>query len=355
MITAAIRTPITKSRVGLFKDTPSEELIVHVLKAIREQSNIDPGVVEEICVGNTLTPAPAYGARSAALSAGFPNTTAVHVVSRFCSTGLLSVQTTATAIATGVIDVGIAVGVESMSRNSDKPPSVSAKVLTTQEAKDVLQPMVWTAEQVSRRFNVSREEQDKFAVYSQHQAEKAFKEGWTQDEIAPVTTQWVDAKTGGKKIITVSKDETPRHGTTYEALAKIKSATPQWGNTTTGGNASKLADGAAALLLMKRSTAERLGQKILGKYVQSTSVGVEPAIMGISPIYAIPKVLKKTGLTKEDVDIFEINEAFASMVSSSTVFYATTSLTESHEVRSLREGSGPGARESKCERWCYVS
>ncbi|KEF51204.1 acetyl-CoA acyltransferase [Exophiala aquamarina CBS 119918] len=314
VITCALRTPVTKAPTGKFKDTPFEVLMAHILTAIREKSGIDPNLVEDICLGNVLSTRPGYGARAALMAAGFPVTTGVSVASRFCSSGLLSIQTIASAIAIGAIDVGITLGIESMSTSpTGTAPVVSDVVLEKQVSRDNLEPMGWTSENVSRDFHVSREDQDRFAVYSQTQAEKADKEGWFKDEIIPVTTKWVDPKTKETKTIIVDKDELIRYGTTYDALAKIKPAFPHWGLTTTGGNASKIADAGSGLLMMKRSTAQRLGQKIIGKYVKSTVVGMEPRIMGISPIYAIPKVLEKAGLTKDDVNLFEINEAFASM------------------------------------------
>ncbi|KAH0830911.1 hypothetical protein AYO21_11556 [Fonsecaea monophora] len=313
VITCATRTPLTKARKGGLKDTATDELLIHVLKAIKDKSGINPDVVEDVCVGNVLQPAPGFVARSAVLAAGFPVATAAHVVSRFCSSGLLSIQTLASSIAIGSIDVGIAVGLESMSTNRDAPPSMSEAIMSHPVARDNVQPMGWTSENVARDFHISREEQDKFAERSHNRAERAQREGWTSDEISPVTTRWIDPKTKETKTVTVDKDDGIRPGTTYEGLAKIRSAFPQWGPTTTGGNASQVTDGAAAVLMMKRSTAQKLGQPIIGKYVKSTVVGLEPRIMGIGPSFAIPKVLEKTGLTKEDVDLFEINEAFASM------------------------------------------
>ncbi|KEF57911.1 acetyl-CoA acyltransferase [Exophiala aquamarina CBS 119918] len=313
VITASVRTPLTKARKGGLKDTPAEELIVHVLKAIKDRSGIDPNVVEDVCIGNVLQPAPGFVARSAVLAAGFPVGTAANVASRFCSSGLLSIQTVASSIAIGAIDVGIAVGCESMSTNDDKPPPMSPIITEHPIAKDNLQPMGWTSENVARDFNITRQQQDKLAEMSHNRAERSQKEGWTADEIAPITTQWIDPKTKEKKTVTLDRDDGIRPGTTYEGLSKIRSAFPHWGPTTTGGNASQVTDGAAAVLLMKRSTAQKLGQKIIGKYVLSTVVGLEPRIMGIGPSLAIPKVLEKTGLTKDDVDLFEINEAFASM------------------------------------------
>ncbi len=317
VITCATRTPLTKAGKGGLKDTPTDELLIQVLKAIKEKSNIDPNVVEDVVVGNVLQPAPGFVARSAVLAAGFPVTTAANVVSRFCSSGLLSIQTLASAIAIDSIDVGIAVGIESMSTNRDAPPdNMSEQILNHPIAKDNVQPMGWTSENVARDFKITREQQDKFAAMSQNRAEQAQKQGWTADEITPVTTKWIDPKTKEVKTVTVDRDDGVRPGTTYDSLAKIRSAFPQWGPTTTGGNASQVTDGAAAVLMMKRSTAEKLGQPIIGKYVKSTTIGLEPRIMGIGPSLAIPKILKRTGLTKDDIELFEINEAFASMVSS---------------------------------------
>ncbi|OAL35682.1 hypothetical protein AYO20_05063 [Fonsecaea nubica] len=313
VITCATRTPLTKARKGGLKDTATDELLIHVLKAIKDKSGINPDVVEDVCVGNVLQPAPGFIARSAVLAAGFPVATAAHVVSRFCSSGLLSIQTLASSIAIGAIDVGIAVGLESMSTNRDAPPSMSEAIMSHPVARDNVEPMGWTSENVARDFHITREEQDRFAEMSHNRAERAQRQGWTNDEISPVTTRWIDPKTKETKTVTVDKDDGIRPGTTYEGLAKIRSAFPQWGPTTTGGNASQVTDGAAAVLMMKRSTAQKLGQPIIGKYVKSTVVGLEPRIMGIGPSFAIPKVLEKTGLTKEDVDLFEINEAFASM------------------------------------------
>lgn len=254
--------------------------------------------------------------RSAVLAAGFPETTAASVVNRFCSSGLLAIQQIANQIHAGSIDIGIAVGAESMSTNSDNgAPEFSEKILNHPLASQNLQPMGQTSENVAAQFNISRAAHDKFAESSFQKAERAQKEGWFKDEIVPVETVVIDPKTKEKKRIVVDHDDGIRYGTTVETLSKIRSAFPQWPPShTTGGNASQITDGAAALVLMRRSRAQELGQPILGKFVGATVVGLEPRIMGIGPTYAIPKILAKTGLTKEEVDIFEINEAFASMV-----------------------------------------
>lgn len=257
-------------------------------------------------------------ARASVLAAGYPITTAASVANRFCSSGLLAVQQIANQIATGSIDVGIAVGAESMSTNPDDGASVplSTKITEHPIGCQMSQPMGQTSENVAGQFGISREAQDAFAAKSYQKAEVAQKAGWFEDEIIPITVQFKDPKTGKLETRVVDKDDGIRYGTTAESLGKIRSAFPQWKPSyTTGGNASQLTDGAAAVLLMKRSRAMELGQPILGKFGGATVVGLEPRIMGIGPTYAIPKILSKTGLDISDVDVIEINEAFGSMVS----------------------------------------
>lgn len=315
VITLAVRTPLTKARKGGLKDTPLDDILIALLTIVREKSNIDPNLVEDVCVGNVLAVGQAYIARSAVLAAGFPVSTASSVANRFCSSGLLAVQNIANQIIGGSIDVGLAIGAESMSGTPDDgAPKMSAKILNHPVASQNMQPMGQTSENVAGQFSVSREAMDAFAASSFQKAEKAQKEGWVADEIVPISVQVKDSKTGEVSDVIVDRDDGVRYGTTAEGLGKIRAAFPQWSpSQTTGGNASQITDGAAAVLLMKRSTAERLGQPIVGKFCGATVVGLEPRIMGIGPSLAIPKILAKTGLTKEDIDVFEINEAFASM------------------------------------------
>ncbi|KAF3153726.1 hypothetical protein TWF751_004109 [Orbilia oligospora] len=274
--------------------------------------------------------------RMAALTAGFPNTTAAHIVNRFCSSGLLAIQDIAQQIAGGSIDIGIAIGAESMTENSKirDPFSASAEISANQEAEDCKQPMGQTSENVGKDFGITREMQDRYAAESYKRAEVAQKAGWFNDEILPITTVVVDPKTGEKKTVTVTADEGPRHGTTFESLSKIRPAFPQFGDKSTGGNSSQVTDGAAALLLMKRSTAQKLGQPILAKYVYSTVVGLAPRIMGIGPSVAIPKLLSKLNLTIKDIDVVELNEAFASMA-----VYCLNKLEIPHEIMNIRGGA----------------
>lgn len=231
----------------------------------------------------------------------------------------MAIQNIAGSLLSNAIEVGLAIGCESMSGNPDSgAPPMSAQISSHPIAKDNMMPMGWTAENVAAQFNISRSAQDKYAALSHQKAEAAQIAGWFDDEIAPVETRWINPKTNQSEYIKVVQDDGIRRGTTADALGKVRAAFPKWSpSTTTGGNASQITDGAAAVLMMKRSTAEKLGLKVLAKFVQSTVVGLEPRIMGIGPSLAIPKLLQKTGLDVADIDIFEINEAFSSMVSAS--------------------------------------
>ena len=276
--------------------------------------------MEDVCLGNVLVPGQCWVARSAVLAAGFPVRTAASVVNRFCSSGLLAVQNIANQIITGSIEIGIAIGAESMSTNpDDSAPELSPNIMNHPIAKDDAMPMGWTSENIARQFNITRQAQDAFAASSFQKAERAQKEGWFEDEIVPISVNIKDPRTGDVKAIVVDRDDGIRYGTTAESLAKIRPAFPNWKpSRTTGGNASQVTDGAAAVLLMKRSRAQELDQQILGKFCGATVVGVEPRIMGIGPTLAIPKILARFGLQKEDVDFYELNEAFASMVGQQT-------------------------------------
>jgi acetyl-CoA acyltransferase 1 len=257
----------------------------------------------------------AYKIRAAALAAGLPNVSAASSVNRFCASGLKAVQDIAAQISTGSIEVGLAIGSESMTQGGDRleKPFDPTVIAASQEAADCMMPMGWTSENVGKDFNISREMQDRYAAESYRRAEVAQKAGLFDDEIIPFKTKVKDPKTGEEKEVTLTKDEGPRYGTTPESLGKIKPAFSQWGTGSTGGNSSQITDGAASVLLMKRSKAIELGQPILAKFCGATVMGVAPRIMGIGPSVAIPKLLTKFNLTKDDIDIFEINEAFASM------------------------------------------
>ncbi|KAJ6258254.1 hypothetical protein Dda_7173 [Drechslerella dactyloides] len=336
VITYATRTPLAKGVKGSFKDTPIENLVMQLLQGVLKGSKIEPALVEDIACGNVGDVDMAYKVRTAALAAGFPNTTAAHSINRFCSSGLMAIQDIAHEISNGSIEIGIAVAAESMTQNTKRrdPFVLSPEVTANQEAEDCKQPMGQTSENVGKDFSITREMQDRYAAESFRRAEVAQKAGYFDDEILPIVTTVVDPKTGEKKTITVTKDEGPRYGTTFESLSKVRPAFPQFGDRSTGGNSSQVTDGAAAVLLMKRSTAQKLGQPIVGKYVASTVVGLAPRIMGIGPSVAIPKLLSKLNLTIKDIDVVELNEAFASMA-----VYCLNKLEIPHEIMNPRGGA----------------
>ncbi|THG99621.1 hypothetical protein EW145_g7227 [Phellinidium pouzarii] len=315
VIVAAYRTAITKARKGGFKDTFPEEILAAVLRAVHERAKLDPKLIEDVVVGNVLPPSGgASAARMAALYAGIPNTTAVNTVNRQCSSGLTAVNQIAMEIMTGQIDIGIGAGVESMTHGygpSAQPAGYSEKVLSCQEAEDCLIPMGITSENVAEQYNITRKTQDEFSAHSFQKAAAAQKAGKFTAEIIPVTVTVVDPKTEASRDIVVDADDGIREGVTAASLGKLKPAFKE-GGSTHAGSASQVSDGAAAVLLARRSVAKRLGLPIVGKFVTAAVVGVPPKIMGVGPAFAIPKVLSKAGLLKEDVDFFEINEAFAS-------------------------------------------
>jgi len=313
VICSALRTPIGRAKKGSFKDTHPSHLLRTVLEGVVAQAGIDPKEVNEITVGNVLAPgAFAMHARMAMLLAGFPETTTAHTVNRQCSSGLQAFASAAGAVASGQYEVAIAAGVESMTMfgMGSSMGDIDENVFKSDAAKACLTPMGVTSENVAAKFGVDRTMQDGLAVTSHTRALNAQAKGYFNNEIVPVTTTIKD-KEGKVSTITVTQDDGPRKGTSLEKLAKLRPAFKKKG-TTTAGNSSQVSDGAAAVLLMKRSKAKQLGCPVIGSYKAFSVVGVPPAIMGIGPAVAIPDVLAKTGDTVDDIDVFEINEAFAS-------------------------------------------
>ncbi|KAK5191355.1 3-ketoacyl-CoA thiolase with broad chain length specificity [Exophiala xenobiotica] len=314
VVTCALRTPFTKGGKGLLKDTAAADLLALTFKNLLQRSKIDPALVEDIATGCVL--APGGGAteyRAAALVAGFPESTALKSLNRQCSSGLQACVDIANAIKAGMIEIGIGSGVESMSSQYG-PGAVtefSELLENHMQAANCKVPMGVLSEQMAKDRKISRADQDAFAASSYQKALKAQQDGLFDEEIAPVTVKYTDPKTEEEKMVTVTKDDGVRPGITAESLGKIRAAFAKDGSIHAG-NASQVSDGAAAVLLMKRSTAERLGQPILGKFVSSSVIGVPPLLMGIGPWKAIPVALEKAGINKDEVDIYEINEAFAS-------------------------------------------
>ncbi|KAJ8418784.1 hypothetical protein AAFF_G00002830 [Aldrovandia affinis] len=306
------RTAFGKAKRGSFKDTTPDELLSAVMSAVLKDISLPPDRLGDVCVGNVLQPgAGALMARVAQFLSGFPDSVPVHTVNRMCSSGLQALFNIAGGIRNGSYDLGLACGVESMTlRSADNPGDLSSRLLDYEKARDCIIPMGITSENVAERFGISREKQDSFALSSQQKASRAQQLGLFDQEIAPVTTKFV-GEDGTERTITVTKDDGIRAATTLEGLAKLRPAFKPDGSTTAG-NASQVSDGAAAVLVGRRSAVEALGLPVLGVLRASAVVGVPPDVMGIGPAYAIPAALQQAGLTVADIDVFEINEAFAS-------------------------------------------
>lgn len=315
VIVAACRTAICKAKRGGFKDTLADDLLAPVLKAVIDRTKLNPSEVGDIVVGTVLAPGSqrASECRMAAFYAGFPDTVPIRTVNRQCSSGLQAVADVAACIKAGFYDIGIGAGLESMTTNGSAPDQskVNPKVESFAQARDCLLPMGITSENVAQRYGVTRQEQDQAAVESHRRAAAATASGKFKEEIVPVSTKIVDPKTREEKAVTISVDDGIRPDTNMAGLAKLKPAFKKDG-TTTAGNASQVSDGAGAVLLMKRSLALQKGLPILGVFRSFAAVGVDPAVMGIGPAVAIPAAVKSAGLEIDDIDLFEINEAFAS-------------------------------------------
>jgi len=255
-------------------------------------------------------------ARAVELRAGYPVESSLRTVNRQCSSGLQAVASIAADIKAGYIDCGIGAGVESMTASgppgdpSTLPPFDMSSVFEHPLAQGCLHSMGQTSEAVAEKFGIDRQKQDEFAVKSHAKAAKAIKSGYFKSEIVPVKTTVTD-KDGNEKEVVIDTDEGAREGTTVEGLGKLKPAFKK-GGSTTAGNASQVSDGAAAVLMMRRSEAEKIGAPIIGVFRGFKVVGVPPDIMGIGPAAAIPELLADCSLGINDVDVYEINEAFAS-------------------------------------------
>ncbi|XP_042188055.1 3-ketoacyl-CoA thiolase, peroxisomal [Callorhinchus milii] len=315
VVVHGLRTPIGRAKRGCFKGTTPDELLATVMAAVLRDVNLSPHHLGDICVGNVLQPgAGAFMARVAQFLSGIPETVPLSCVNRQCSSGLQAFINIAGGIRNGSYDLGLACGVESMSLRSAGDPSslgdVSDRMMEHEKARQCLIPMGLTSENVAEQFGISRERQDAFALTSHQKAARAQKEGLFEVEMVPVTTV-VSGKTGSSQPLTVTRDEGVRPSTSLEGLRKLAPAFKENG-TTTAGNSSQVSDGAAAVLVAQRSKAVELGLPVLGVLRSYAVVGVPPDIMGVGPAYAIPAALEKAGLTVDDIEVFEINEAFAS-------------------------------------------
>jgi acetyl-CoA acyltransferase len=311
-IVAAVRTAIAKGGRGTLKDVRPDTLAAHVIKVAVERAGIKPELIEDVVLGCAM-PEAEQGmnvARIASIMAGLPNEASAATVNRFCSSGLHAVADIAKAIAVGEIDAGIGGGVESMSMvpMGGHRPSANPGLMETNPA--AYTPMGITAENVAQRFAVSRADQDAFALQSHQRALAAIEAGKFKAEIAPIEVD-VYLDDGSKKRVVFDTDEGPRKDTSAEGLAKLRPAFDAKGSVTAG-NSSQVSDGAAAVVLVEMELAKKLGLPILAKFVGFATAGVDPAIMGIGPVPAIKKLFAKQNKSAADVDVFEINEAFAS-------------------------------------------
>ncbi len=316
VIVGAKRTPIGDF-LGSLKDVKAVDLGVVAVKGALEQANIEPSLVNEVACGMIYKGgAKGNPARQIQIKSGMPVEGFAYTIDQQCGSGMKAVELIYHSILLGKTDVGVAVGIESMSQ----APYVLDKAregirMGDGQIKDTMlndglvcammgYHMGITAENLAERYNISREEQDQLAVFSHERASKAIEAGVFKDEIVPVN---IETRKG---TIVIDTDEHPKADTTLEKLAKMKPAFKKDG-TVTAGNASGINDGASALVLMSLDKANELGIKPLAKIVNMDNIGVEPEVMGIGPAYAIPKVVKNAGLTLDDIGYYEINEAFA--------------------------------------------
>ncbi len=319
VIVSTARTGLAKSWKGAFNMTHGATLGGHVLAEAIKRSGIEAGEVEDVIMG-CATPEGATGsniARQIALRAGCPVTTAGMTVNRFCSSGLQTIALAAQRIIAGEGDVYAAGGVESISCvQNEANTHMLVETWLKQHKPEVYWPMLQTAETVAKRYNISRERQDEYGVRSQLRAAAAQAQGLFDAEIVPMTTMMgVADKTSGMlttREVTISSDEGIRADTTLEAVAKIRSAVP--GGVISAGNASQFSDGASVAVVMNSKLAEAKGLQPLGIFRGFAIAGCEPDEMGIGPVFAIPKLLKKAGLKVEDIGLWELNEAFAVQV-----------------------------------------
>lgn len=306
VVVGAARCAVGRAVKGVLKDTRPEELAAKVVRGLTQKTGIDPAELDDLRLGCAM-PEGEQGlniARAVGFLAQLPETVPACTINRFCASGLESIVNACYQVAYGDANLVIAGGVESMSRvpmggHTPRPnPQLAA------EYPEVYMPMGLTAENVVEKYKISRAAQDKFAYESHAKAAQATQEGRFKDEIIPL-----EVRVDGQKIVHTI-DETIRADTTLEALAALKPAFKE-GGTVTPGNSSPLTDGASAILIASKRKARSLGLVPLARFVSAAVAGVAPDIMGIGPVYAIPKALQKAGLTLQDIDLFEFNEAFA--------------------------------------------
>ncbi|WP_374519413.1 acetyl-CoA C-acyltransferase [Hydrogenophaga sp.] len=318
VIVSTARTPLAKSWKGAFNMTHGATLGGFAVQAAVARAGIEPGAVEDVLMG-CATPEGATGgniARQAALRAGLPVSTSGVTINRFCSSGLQTIAMAAQRVIAGEGDVYVAGGVESISCvQNEANAHMATDGWLAQHKPAIYWSMLQTAETVAHRYGIGREQMDEYGAASQQKAAAAQAQGLFRDEIVPVTVLAgvVDPTLGMcTREVTVSADEGIRPGTTYDGIKGIRSALP--GGLVSAGNASQFSDGAGACVVVSEQYASRHHLKPLGRFLGFAVAGCEPDEMGIGPVFAVPKVLKKLGLTVNDIDLWELNEAFAVQV-----------------------------------------
>ena len=318
VIVSTARTPLAKSWKGSFNMTHGATLGGHAVEHAIKRAGIEAGEVDDVIMG-CANPEGATGAniaRQVALRAGCPITVSGVTINRFCSSGLQTIALAAQRIIAGEADVYVAGGVESISCvQQEMNTHMLADSWLAKNKPEIYWNMLQTAEQVAKRYGITREQMDEYGAASQQKATAALAAGLFDAEIAPITVTMgvADAVMGlTTKEVTVSKDEGIREGTTKEGISGIKPAIP--GGVISAGNASQFSDGGGAVVVMNETLAEKKGLKPLGRFLGFAVAGCEPDEMGIGPVYAIPKVLARLGLKVSDIDLWELNEAFAVQV-----------------------------------------
>lgn len=320
VIVSTARTPLGKAYRGAFNNTESPTLAGHVIKNAVERAGVEPGEIDEVVMGCVLTQGSQANniARLAALAGGLPVTTTAMTIDRQCSSGMMAIAVAARQIIHDGFGISVGGGVDSisliqnehMNKHRVKDPRLEAL------HSDIYMPMLDTAEVVAKRYNISREKQDEYALQSQMRTAAAQQAGRLDDEIVPMSSNKgvMDKESGEISFhdVLLEKDEGNRPGTTAEGLAALRPVREN--GSITAGNASQFSDGASACVVMDAKLAEQRGVEPLGYYRATAVAGCEPDEMGIGPVFAIPKLLQHTGLKMDDIDLWELNEAFAVQV-----------------------------------------
>jgi acetyl-CoA acetyltransferase family protein len=319
VIVSTARTPIGKAYRGAFNATLGPTLGASALKPAIERAGIDPGEIDDVVWGAVLTQGTQFGniGRQVALRAGCPVSVSGMTIDRQCSSGLMAIATAAKQVVIDNMDVVAAGGQDSISMVQTPEMRITPDPSLIAMHKHVYMPMLQTAETVAQRYGISRERQDEYALQSQQRTAAAQAAGRLDAEIVPVTTVMnvTNKETGevSQREITVEKDEGNRADTTLEGLHALNPVLGP-GTSITAGNASQLSDGASACVIMEADVAAKRGLEPLGRYVGMAVAGTEPDEMGIGPVFAVPKLLKRFGLTVDDIGLWELNEAFAVQV-----------------------------------------